>query len=1054
MAVLLQVSALEPLEQIAYRTRFQVRGECGWDDRVVLIAIDDSSLKQLGRFPWPRQYYAHLLEILAAAEPSAIAINLLWSEPSPHDPQLAAAMLAQGRVILAQARDFMGNPLPPVPELREAAIAVGHIMQSVDSDGIARTIAAEVDGYSALGIVSAQVHALTQETIAQPPVALNLWINWPGAAHSLQHYSFVDVIEGRVPLSVFHDKIVLLGVTATGIDPLATPFDQSPPASSVYIHAAVIDNLLNQRFLVPLPEPGLVWLLLLLGGPGLGWVMSYRHTRHQLLILGGLVVIWCGLDMLLFQVAMLLPIAYPIILFSTTGLAVAVIERLRENYLLKAQIEQLWAAYHQDLVIRPADATPIVPTPIVPLGSGIEAPRLSILPSRSTPARSRLRIAQLTALAEQFGRSQSTQAAIARNLSIGLLAADLDGHIWFCNPQASRWLQAEVGQNLSELLVPCWLSQSQWQAAVQHLTLTSSVITRELKQGNNWFEMILEPLVYHLMLPRNLTPAPNGLLLLLEDINHRKQIEADLQQAKEAAEAASRAKGEFLANMSHELRTPLNIILGFVQLMRRDTTMTPENTRYINIINRSGQDLLNLINEVLEMSKLEAGELRLNEHIFDLYELLNNLQEMLQVKVESKQITLSFDCHEQVPRYIKTDEHKLRQVLLNLLGNAIKFTEKGSITCRIFPVNPLQDDRNANRIQQLQFEVEDTGPGIAAAEIHKLFQPFSQTQTGEASHEGTGLGLAISRRLVSLMGGNIAVTSTVGQGSTFRFTLPIQPIDLPVLQPLASDCTPCDLALMATSYRILVVDDSWDNRHALEQILEQVGFTVRTAKTSAEGFSLWQHWCPHLVFIDIQMSVIDGYELIHKVRTQEHLMRSSLGINADAVLPLNTSPDMTAHAHSLTILIATSANVFTGTHGAILAAGFNDFLQSPIAKDELLNKIARYLPIADRDSTLKRLPQPRSLKPPPVFADPRVVPSTAAPVSWPAQADLVQALRTLPPDWLEQLAQAAIRGSDDRITQLLQELSPSQTALYTCLSNWSNNFQFDQIIRLLQHLRP
>lgn len=1086
LAGLLQIGALQPLEQIADRTRFQVRGELGWDNRIVLIAIDDPSLRQLGRFPWPRQYYAQLLQILTAADPSAIAINLLWSEPSPHDPQLAAAMLAQGRVILAQAQDPMGNPLSPVPELEAAAIAIGHIMQSVDRDGIARRITAEVNGYPALGIASAQVYALTYEAVALPLPDLNLWINWPGPAQQLQHYSFVDVIQGRVPLQVFDNKIVLLGVTATGIDPLATPFDQSPPASSVYIHAAVIDNLLNQRSLRPLTQPWLVWLLLGLGGPGLGWFMSYRHTRGQLLILMSLLASWGVLDMILFRATILLPLAFPMILFGCTGLAVGISERLRENALLKRHIEQLWSTYHQDLVLRPADAPPIAP------GTTPTTWRLVAPSQRSTPARFQRRLAQLTTLAEQFGRSQSTQAAIARNLPIGLLAADLDGHIWFCNPQASRWLQTEIGHNLSDVLVPHWLSQRQWQTYVQHLAITGSVITHELKQANTWFQMMLEPLVYHPTSNQDLHNQPNGLLLLLEDINHRKQIEANLQQAKEAAEAASRSKGEFLANMSHELRTPLNIILGFVQLMRRDKTMTPENARYLNIIHRSGQDLLNLINEVLEMSRLEAGELRLNENIFDLYELVKNLEEMLQVKVNAKHLELVFDCHPQVPRYIKADEHKLRQILINLLGNAIKFTNKGLVICRIYPLATAQDTSEGSLLKQLQFEVQDTGPGIAASELHKLFQPFSQTQVGEATHEGTGLGLAISRRLVNLMGGNISVSSTVGQGTTFSFIIPVHGIELPNLTTPRSNYLEAVGMLEATQYRILIVDRNWENRNLLEQNLSNTGCIVRTSNNHDEGFYLWQDWQPHLVFIDIQTSKIQGYNLIHKIRNyescevtgsrqNENVRRNHQALNSEDLQMGNFGQDHSeysflddrrlegrkyekdtsvnqligaspAHRQSATIVIATSENAFNATKTEILAAGFNDCLQHPITRDELdelFDKLSRYWRITPSQGVGHSLVQPRSR---PLSADTPSGAVSLVPGPPSSTVDLMEALRTMPALWIEQLSQAAIRGADDRIAQLLTEIPESQAMLRTYLADRNGNFQFDEITALIQQL--
>ncbi|WP_448574226.1 ATP-binding protein [Trichothermofontia sp.] len=591
--------------------------------------------------------------------------------------------------------------------------------------------------------------------------------------------------------------------------------------------------------------------------------------------------------------------------------------------------------------------------------------------------------------------------------------------------------------------MPHWLSQQQWQAYVQRLTMNGSVITHELKQASNWFQMILEPLVYHPTTNQHLHNQPDGLLLLLEDISHHKQIEANLQEAKEAAETASRIKGEFLANMSHELRTPLNIILGFVQLMRRDTTMTPENIRYLNIINRSGQDLLNLINEVLELSRLEVGELRLNENIFDLHELLRNLEEMLQVKINAKHLELVFDCHLDVPHYIKADEHKLRQVLLNLLGNAIKFTEKGSITCRIYPLAAAQTSSDLPSIQPLQFEIQDTGPGIAADELHKLFQPFSQTQVGEATQEGTGLGLAISRRLVNLMGGNISVASTVGHGSTFSFSIPAQAVDLPAWPVELSDHPAQGWMLESTQYRILVVDFNWENRHFLEKNLTKIGCIVRTTNNSEEGFFLWQNWQLNLVFIDIQESTIEGYNLIRRIRDQEDCMNIDPEIITTNV---NQMPSESSVCRkSSTILIATSMNIFSGTKAAILAAGFDNCLQNPFTKDELFMKLAKYLAIAPSQMPGRSLAQPRSPASPPGAASVSCGPPRPT-------VDLAAALRTMPPDWIQQLSHAAIRGSDDRIAELLTEVPESQAMLRTCLADWSSNFQFDEIMSLIQQL--
>jgi signal transduction histidine kinase len=245
-----------------------------------------------------------------------------------------------------------------------------------------------------------------------------------------------------------------------------------------------------------------------------------------------------------------------------------------------------------------------------------------------------------------------------------------------------------------------------------------------------------------------------------------------LQQAKEFAEAANRAKSIFLSNMSHELRTPLNAILGFTQIMSRDTSLKQEQQTYLDIISHSGQHLLKLINDVLEMSKIEADRLKLHETSVDLYYLLDNLEEMLRLKAVAKQLRLTFERTPDVPQFITTDESKLRQVLLNLLGNAIKFTQTGSVTLRVRAQQSYTSFFPTPH--SLLFEVEDTGPGIPPDDMKALFNAFTQTQVGQQFHEGAGLGLAISRKFVNLMGDDITVHSVVDQGSIFRFNIPVR----------------------------------------------------------------------------------------------------------------------------------------------------------------------------------------------------------------------------------------------------------------------------------------
>ncbi|BFM41209.1 PAS domain S-box protein [Synechocystis sp. LKSZ1] len=468
-----------------------------------------------------------------------------------------------------------------------------------------------------------------------------------------------------------------------------------------------------------------------------------------------------------------------------------------------------------------------------------------------------------------------------------------------------------------------------------------------------------------------------------------KRQRRDLEAAKRSAESANRAKSEFLAHMSHELRTPLNAIIGFAQLMERDTTLSPQQQESLAIINRSGEHLLNLINDVLEMSKIEAGQTRLHPTSFDFQHLLQALQELFQPRAQEKGLFLQMDLPPTLPQFIRADEGKLRQVLINLLSNALKFTETGGVTLRV----------NLETPGQLYFAVEDTGRGIAAADLAQLFLPFVQAGRDGQNEGGTGLGLAISRKFVQLMGGDIQVRSQPGQGSVFSFTLP-----LIVTPPGKVPTNPVRRRVIGLlpdqpQYRILVVDDGEENRQLLARLLASVGLETRTAANGEEAIAVWQAWQPHLIWMDMRMPVMDGYEATQRIK------RSSQG----------PTP----------IIIALTATAFEEQRAGILAMGCDDMVRKPFQESIIFDKMAQYL-------GLKYL-----------YADPSLPPRriTLAPLS-------PQALQSMTPDWLQALRQAAVEVDGDWIETLLAQIPPVQARLTEALIRLTHDYDFDAIIKL------
>ena len=514
-----------------------------------------------------------------------------------------------------------------------------------------------------------------------------------------------------------------------------------------------------------------------------------------------------------------------------------------------------------------------------------------------------------------------------------------------------------------------------------------------------------------------------------QDISDRKKTEAAMREAKEAAEAANRAKSTFLATMSHELRSPLNAILGFSQLLTRSRSLNPEQQESVSIIKRSGEHLLTLINNVLDLSKIEAGRTPLNEQNFDLYRLLDDLEDMFYLRAQEKHLQLICDRTSDIPQFVRTDEVKLRQILINLLNNAIKFTELGLVSVRVermLKVGKLEswkvEESNLSTCQSanlptyqppnlppviLHFEVSDTGIGIPPEELENIFEAFVQTQIGKASPEGTGLGLAITRQFVRLMGGDITVSSQVGCGSTFRFNLPVHVVDA-INVEVSKQPTRRVIALEANQpfYRILIVDDRWENRHLLLKMLRPLGFELQEASNGIEALEIWESWQPHLIWMDMRMPVMDGYEATQQIKA-------------------TTKGQATA-------VIALTASILEEERAVVLSAGCDDFVRKPFHDAEIFDTMSKHLGVRY------------------IYDE-----STDWNTSHQKDAEMQKALTSqgiaaLPLNLLTELNQAATCIDMEKVDSVISEIHNHNRSLAEGLAQLAADFKYDEILTLIQ----